>query len=451
MEMGSTAKIISYNLYSENVCASAAKISTTKGNAYEIFEKSNDSAKNRELIKKVLSSGHKSLIEHAVFTIAFWNVSAFVEQFFIECRLASFTVKSRRYVDFSGLGYYIPPDLSGGSLKHYCQYMDMLFDAYKSMLESGIPKEDARFLLPYSFNSNFYCTINARELIHVIHAIKYGRGRDIPELQNLANQIVSQIEKRFPSLLFELDSAYSDYQDSDPIDRANSMQDTVRFIDEKDAGAVDLIQTPAQPKKILEAAYRISHPNSVLPLDFEALLQSDRPRELEQLSYSFVISDITLSGITHIVRHRMQSIIIPSIQSISYGKHIIPATIKSTPALLEQYKDTLIKAGDMRKQANEDSALREYHYYYALSGNVTDIITTMNARELMLFIRLRTCNRAQWEIRDISIRMLKYLRESFPEVFNHLGPTCFINGHCPEGRLTCGKKDEITIKFGQTL
>ena len=33
--------------------------------------------------------------------MAFENVSVFCEQFIIEFRLASFTVKSRRYVDFA--------------------------------------------------------------------------------------------------------------------------------------------------------------------------------------------------------------------------------------------------------------------------------------------------------------------------------------------------------------
>lgn len=450
MEMGSIAKIISYNLYSETVCASAAKISTTKGNAYEIFEKSSDDAKNRELIKKVLSSGHKSIIEHATFTIALWNVSAFVEQFFIECRLASFTVKSRRYVDFSGLGYYIPPDLDGDSRTRYCQYMDALFSAYEALLNGGVPKEDARFLLPYSFNSNFYCTINARELIHLIHAIKYGRGRGIPELENLADQIVSQLEAQFPSLLFELDRAH-DIPASAGIDSVSGAPDALSFIDEPDAGAVNLLQAPARPRELLEAAYRIGHPASAQPLELEALLHSRRPRELEQLPYTFAISDITLSGITHIVRHRMQSIIIPPLQTISHEKLIVPATVKGSPALQEQYIGTLKRAADLRKQTCADPALSRYHYYFALSGNVTDIITTMNARELMSFIRLRSCNRAQWEIRNISIRMLKQLRDSFPELFDHLGPACYTDSLCPEGRLSCGKRNEVIAKFGQAL
>ena len=192
----SQARIISCNMNSVEICASAARISTTEGDAIEIYENSRESVKNQEMVKKVLMLGHKSVIEHAVFSIAFCNVSAFVEQFFIESRLASFTVKSRRYVDFSKFGYYIPDDLEGTNRTQYCQYMDNLFSAYKTILEKGVPKEDARFLLPYSFNSNFYCTLNARELAHCINAIRYGRGKDIPELQNLADQIIDQIAQK---------------------------------------------------------------------------------------------------------------------------------------------------------------------------------------------------------------------------------------------------------------
>jgi len=452
MEMKSQAKIISYNIYNENICASAARISTTQGNAYEIFERAKDNPKNQDLIKKVLQSGHKSIIEHAVFTIALWNVSAFVEQFFIECRLASFTIKSRRYVDFSNLGYYIPSDLYGDDLSHYCHYMDLLFDAYQMMLEQGIPKEDARFLLPYSFNSNFYCTINARELSHIICAIRYGRGREIPELQNLANQIVKQIETLFPGLVSEFDSTSNQYNGKEALFRPDNTQDTIAFIESQEIGVPRLINSPQNPLKILNVAYHINHPDLIQPFDVNLLLKSGRPRELEQLSYSFLISNITLSGTTHIVRHRMQSIIIPPIQSVNHSKYIIPTTIKSNPTLLKQYKHILTKANDMVKHLKDSELLKNYSYYYALSGNLIDIMTTMNARELMLFVQLRACSRAQWEIRDITIKMLKQLRDHFPELFNNLGPGCYIKGYCPERNMTCGKMNKNISRFSnQTL
>ena len=53
MEIAPTAKIISYNLDSERICASAAKISTTMGNSLELFASSEDAEKNRKLIRKV--------------------------------------------------------------------------------------------------------------------------------------------------------------------------------------------------------------------------------------------------------------------------------------------------------------------------------------------------------------------------------------------------------------
>ena len=447
MSIESQVEIISCNTDNEAICAGAARISTTEGNALYIFEKSKSSTKNSDLIKKVLQSGHKSFIEHAVFTIAFKDVSAYVEQFFIECRLASFTIKSRRYVDFSNLGYYIPNDLSSNELSHYCLYMDVLFSAYQKMLAQGIPREDARFLLPYSFYSNFYCTINARELAQVIRAIKHGRGREIPELQNLANQLITQIKKLFPAILLEFECIPEQHSINAPIYDSISLRDEPTFIESEDIGLVELISSPQHPYETLAAAYKISCQPSTRPFEIDLLVKSERPRELEQLSYSFLISNITLSGTTHIVRHRMQSVIIPPIQSVNHSKYIIPDTIKNDPVSYNNYIDILTSTYSMIVQQKDNSTFRKYRYYYALSANVMDIMTTLNARELMHFIRLRACNRAQWEIRDISIKMLNQLRASFPELFGKLGPNCYIGGHCPEGKMTCGRMNEVISQF----
>ena len=442
MTRNSVAKIISWNVDNEAVCASAAKMSTTKGNANEIFEKSRNNPQNTDLIKKVLRSGHKSVIEHAVFSIAFWDVSAFVEQFLIECRLASFTVKSRRYVDFSSLGYIIPSDLCGESLMHYREYMDLLFGGYKVLLEMGIPKEDARFLLPYSFCSNFYCTLNAREFANLISSIKYGRGKNIPELQNLAQQLIEQISDIFPALLPEFDcESNTTCDNNDTIWFASNK--SIEHIESNEIGSVKLIQAPVQPLEILKFASSASHPHSDRKFDIEKIITSARPRELEHLTYTFAISNMTLSGITHLVRHRMQSIIIPPIECVDHSRCIIPETVQQNPKAKECYVRILTEANEKLAQIPCDDTLQKYGYYFALSGNVMDVMTTMNARELMLFIRLRSCSRAQWEIRNVATSMLSLLRKNFPALFDHYGPSCVLTGVCPEGRMSCGMKDEM--------
>ena len=57
MEKELHAKIVSCNANSEEVCASAARISTTAGDAHKIFENARENPKNRALIEKVLEIG----------------------------------------------------------------------------------------------------------------------------------------------------------------------------------------------------------------------------------------------------------------------------------------------------------------------------------------------------------------------------------------------------------
>ena len=162
------------------IIASGGRISTMDGTADEIYAKSLSAGqeKNEKLIGKVLSSGHTSVLEHGYVNLAFENVSVYAEQFMIEFRLASFTVKSRRYVDFSKAGYVSPELESDAQKTIFDETVRGLFAIYDEREAAGVPKEDARFVLPYCFCSNFFCSMNARELLHVMNELRYGRGSE---------------------------------------------------------------------------------------------------------------------------------------------------------------------------------------------------------------------------------------------------------------------------------
>ena len=447
MNTRSQAKIVSWSTTGEEVCASAARISTTSGDAMELFEKAQNHPRNQDLIGKVLRSGHRSVIEHAVFSIALRNVSVYVEQYFIECRLASFTVKSRRYVDFSGLGFYIPSELTGEALTAYKAYMDGLFTAYQRLLDADVPKEDARFLLPYAFCSNFYCTLNARELVSLIRSIRFGRGRSIPELRSIAEQLAEQLAVLFPALRPELEMPAA--ADPLPAEAAPLFRDEPVWVPEAEAGVPELLAAPSDPERLLELACRAADPGTDGPFSLEALLASPRPRELEQLSYTFAISNLSLAGITHLVRHRMQSVIVPPIQSVDHSRFLLPETVRTTAAAI--YQSALTEANRTARVLCESPALRPYSYYFAVAGNMLDVMTTLNARELELIVRLRTCTRAQWEIRHVAMGLLRLLRERYPALFDRFGPSCYRTGVCPEGRMSCGRQEEMRSLFGGKL
>jgi thymidylate synthase (FAD) len=66
-------------------------------------------------------------------------------------------------------------------------------------------------------------------------------------------------------------------------------------------------------------------------------------------------------------------------------------------------------------------------------------------------MKLRTCSRAQWEIRGVAVDLLRQLRLAEGSVFDRFGPSCFVTGKCPEGRLSCGKTAQMQEIFGGKL
>ena len=425
-------KIISANQYGEEICACAARISTTKGSALELFDAATDREKNRSLIGKVLASGHKSVLEHVVLSLAFCDVSAVVEEFMIEHRLASFTVKSRRYVDFSGLGFYLPPALAGESRERYAEDMEAIFGANHALLECGVPKEDARFLLPYAFHSNFYCTLNARELTHVLDDIRRGPWHEVAELRELGAELEAQLGELCPYLAPEFARPTEEAGES-----ARRGESRPVILTAEETGRTALLQGPAAARAVIEEA------RALMGTAADAACE----RELEQLSYTFRITGITLSGLTHLARHRIQSLLVVPLPRLEPERFILPQTVAENPEALELYRAAVASACERYNAAAKDGALRPYSVYYLLSGALTDVITTMNARELKEFLRLRTCTRAQWEIRRIAIDMLALLRGELPEFFGAFGPSCYSLGRCTEGRMSCGRAAEMVERF----
>jgi len=197
----SRAVIVVENRDALRVAAASARISTQQGTAMEIFERSLGDERDLKLIDKVLSSGHKSVIEHQTFGVAFDNVSVLVEQFVIEARLASYTVKSRRYVDFSSAGCVRPKGMPDELESLFDRTMAARFDDYEKLMALGIPKEDARFVLPYCLRSNFFMTLNARELISLVCAMLKGRGVGFHEIEGIGQQLKAQFDALYPGVL----------------------------------------------------------------------------------------------------------------------------------------------------------------------------------------------------------------------------------------------------------
>lgn len=429
-ENESCAKIIGQSDLGVQVCSAAARISTTEGTAFSVFNKSQESNEtNVKLIGKVLNSGHKTIIEHHCFNLAFNNVSVIVEQFLIEFRLTSFTIKSRRYVDFSNAGYFMPNIENEKDREVFENTTRKLFEKYNELMTLGLIKEDARFLLPYNFKSNILCTCNARELLHIICTMIYGRGKVYPELVELGTQLKNQFEEIYPGIVEKEQSKYERYQLPASVE---VKQGPVTYAESE----VELITSTADIDKVLNEAMKVE---GIDTFDVSTLITDGKlARVLEQINFTFKIKDITLASLTHFTRHRMHSHIIPNLNTIiNNNRYKIAPNIKANEEYLKIYKDTVEMASKTIEDLSNLGA--ETLSYLYVSGRTIDVMTTMNARELLWFFKLRTCDRAQWEIREIAINMLKLLKAKYPKIFSKFGPSCLVEGRCPEGKLTCGK------------
>ncbi len=140
------------------------------------------------LLKYCIKHGHWSVFEQAVMTVEINTTRAIAAQI-LRHRSFTFQEFSQRYADSSLLGFdKIPlPELRSQDTKNrqnsiddvdpfVVQKYEMLMqqhfkeamDLYKKMLDDGIAKECARFVLPLATPTRLYMTGSVRSWIHYI-------------------------------------------------------------------------------------------------------------------------------------------------------------------------------------------------------------------------------------------------------------------------------------------
>jgi thymidylate synthase (FAD) len=129
------------------------------------------SEKQQDLVRRVISSGHGSTIEHIVFTFAISGVTRTLSHQLVRHRAGlAFDQQSQRYVRYNEPSYMVPASLDeaeGTVRERFESQMAGSLELYEQLLEAGIPGEDARFVMPNATRTNLVMTTNLRALIHM--------------------------------------------------------------------------------------------------------------------------------------------------------------------------------------------------------------------------------------------------------------------------------------------
>lgn len=167
-------------------------------------------------------------------------------------------------------------------------------------------------------------------------------------------------------------------------------------------------------------------------------LASGHESVLEHAVFTFRVEGLSRAALAQLTRHRLASF---SVQSQRYvkltdWKAVFPERVMSTP-FAEEAENIVRQSMDLYQRMVEAGVPCEDARYFTPQAITTDLVMTMNARELRHFFSLRCCNRAQWEIRHLADDMLKLCKQTAPEIFRDAGPGCVGKG-CPE-KIACGK------------
>lgn len=463
-ELLETLKEIEVQGRTEKV-ATAGRLSRFAGDVFEILGMSEEKTleQNAKFASIVTGMGHNSIADHDYCVFALKDVSILVEQSIIAERYSSFTIKSRREVDFSKVGFYTPDfhDLDGKILKNneaikneYQEYMQSLFNAYSQLLTRNLKYEDARFILPYSFHSNIIMGVDAHTLKDMIIKFTKTKYAKIQELREFGEKLFEIVKVNMPYFVKEIEN--TEYNDVDPVEsylnetiskeKYKVLKNTILLdhtdnIDETIATTAIMRRYQYDIKKaikVYKAAIR-ENPDFAKKLIQKIAFEGDQ-LELTQVDFKFQIP-ISYAVLTHLTRHRAHDIVIPDfapLPDLTQYKEV-PAIKK---VCQQEYDDIFARNVEMVEKFKREYGVREEDLvHFVLSGNMVNCMTDINGKSLKHLISLRYCSKTQWETSGIA-RTMKGLVSNIEGAENYasiLGASCVTQGICNEGKECCGK------------
>lgn len=155
----------------------------------------------RDLVAKFIEWDHETPLEFADATFKVSDVSrSFLAQV-TRHRLASFMVESMRYVEQADQWPIIPDSIGEIDDKEFQLEVDNLVETshwlYDQCVSRGVPKEDARFLLPIGSRTKLYMKANFREWRHIID-LRASAGAQW-EIRDFAQRVLTKLHNIAPS------------------------------------------------------------------------------------------------------------------------------------------------------------------------------------------------------------------------------------------------------------
>lgn len=159
-------------------------------------------------------SGHHSVLEFADFHFHIEGVSRALSHQLVRHRIASFAQRSQRYVEEDEFSFETPKSILSSLEAHsiYNRIQDSVAEAYLDLVNMGIPKEDARYLLTNATHTIIDVKMNLRAFINFCNERLCSRAQwEIRKMAGLMVQEVIKVEPKLAEMLVPKCERNKDY------------------------------------------------------------------------------------------------------------------------------------------------------------------------------------------------------------------------------------------------
>jgi thymidylate synthase (FAD) len=162
-------------------------------------------------IKKILSSGHESVIEHESITVRM-IIDRGISHELVRHRLASYSQESSRYCNYANDRFgreisVIKPCLISYGTNQYLIWEAAVKNsesAYMSMIDAGFAPEVARSILPTCLKTEVVVTMDLREWRHFFK-LRCAKPAH-PDMRFIANQMLEEFKTRWGEIFEDIEA-----------------------------------------------------------------------------------------------------------------------------------------------------------------------------------------------------------------------------------------------------
>ncbi len=172
-------------------------------NCWQSAPKTASVESRRRFIKRCIRRGHLSPLEFAFATFRITASRACTHQL-VRHRIASYAQESQRYVRAVEGYVAVPPRIYDNprALEIFEETIAKIWDSYDLLLELGVKKEDARYLLPNACKSKIIVGMNFRSWRHFIKLRCHQTAQW--EIRGVATEVLKILYDQAPGVFGDL-------------------------------------------------------------------------------------------------------------------------------------------------------------------------------------------------------------------------------------------------------